>query len=161
MEEDTSTKLSLSASNYVFRPSCLLPQGSAGTASPVCIWPSTPELPAPYPQPRTPSHPPRATSPSFSDTTAAPASSSSQLGPPTGPHPSLFPDAWGWGCPSAPRLPCSWLGSWDGPRLPGPARPPPWGDSSPRGAADLHSTMTAFPLVPQDSKPDALLQLDL
>ena len=25
------------------------------------------------------------------------------------------PNARGWGCPGAPRLPCFWLGQWDGP----------------------------------------------
>lgn len=31
------------------------------------------------------------------------------------------PNAQGWGCSGASRLPCSWLGWWDGLWLPGPA----------------------------------------
>lgn len=44
-------------------------------------------------------------------------------------------DARGWGCPGGPG--CSWLGRWDGPGLPVPARTP-WGAPdapSPQGKA--------------------------
>ncbi|KAK4830240.1 hypothetical protein QYF61_009307 [Mycteria americana] len=81
---------------------------------------------------RTPCQPTRAISPCPSDTAAGPVCSSPQPSParpwvsprqahlwahiPASPQPvpvpMRVPDARGWGCPGAPRLPCSCLGAW-------------------------------------------------
>lgn len=37
--------------------------------------------------------------------------------------PREVPDAWGWGCPSAPWMSYFWLGQWDGPWMSGPMLP--------------------------------------
>lgn len=57
----------------------------------------------------------------------------------------------GWGCPSVPWLPCSWLGRWDRPWLPGPAMTVP---GSPGGA--LTEASPGLPRTPSTDHKSAM-----
>lgn len=118
-------------------PVLLLPQGSPHPAhsSGSHVSPPGPSVPSPETPQQGRSPPPRNPAlPSHWPLQARPTCwPMSWPSPIPAPSPGRYPTPRAGRAPLPPRLPCSWLGRWDGPWLPGPVLTDPWGAPNPRG----------------------------